>query len=146
MRQSSSHSQAGRTLVCSNRSNCKTEKELTTNQAKHSIESMPPFDHTPEVRHHKRVLKGRICARVEAVHPTEALAGRPSTKHLHVPLLRQLLTKRIGLLSRHDQLQQDVAVLGEHGCTRVVEPECLCCRLPHLDGPQSLRDACISDK
>lgn len=106
MRQSSSRSQAGRTLVCSNRSNCKTGgKKLPINQAKHSIESIPTFDHTPEVRHHKRVLKGRICARVEAVHPTEALAGRPSAQHLHVALLRQLLTKRIGLLSRHDQLQ-----------------------------------------
>lgn len=100
----------------------------------------PTLDHTPEVGHNQRVLEGGISARVEAVHPAEALAWRPSAEHLHVTLLRQLLTQRIRLLSGHDQLQQDVAVLGEHGCTRVVEPERLCCRLPHLNGPQSLRD------
>lgn len=141
-RQSSSRSQAGRTLVCSNHSNCRKEKiNFKTRKTTLCSGLHPRFEHTPEVGHHKRVLEGWISARVEAVHPTEALAGRPSAQHLHITLLRQLLTKGVGFLSGHDQLQQDVAVLSEHGCTRVVEPERLCCRLPHLNGPQGLGDA-----
>ncbi len=98
------------------------------------------YRHLPKVRNNKRVLEGGVSARVEAVHPTEPLAGRSSTQHLYVTLLRQLLAKRICLFSRHDQLQQDVAVFSKHCGARVVEPEGLCCRLPHLYGPQSLRD------
>ena len=96
--------------------------------------------HSPEIRHHKRVLEFGISARVEAVHPTEPLARRSSAEHLHVALLRQPLAKRIRLLSRHDQLQQDVTVFSEHCSAGVVEPEGLCCRLPHLYGPLSLTD------
>lgn len=96
----------------------------------------------PEVRHHQRVLEGRVGARVEAVHPAEALAGGTSAQHLHVALLRQLLAQGVGLLPGHDQLQQDVAVLGEDRGAGVVESEGLSGGFPHLDGPQGLRDAC----
>lgn len=96
--------------------------------------------HGPEIGHHQRVLECRVRAGVKAVHSTEALTRRSSAQHLHVALLRQLLAERVGLLSRHDQLEQNVAVLSEHCAAGVVEPEGLCCRLPHLNGPQRLRD------
>lgn len=109
--------------------------DLQLFKSKHALDR-----HGPEIGHHKRVLECRVSARVKAVHPTKALTRRSSTQHLHVALLRQLLAERVGLLSGHDQLQQNVAVLGEHCAARVVEPEGLCCRLPHLNGPQRLRD------
>lgn len=101
-----------------------------------------PARTVPEIRHHQRVLESRVSARVEAVHSAEALAGGSAAQHLHVTLLRQLLAQRVCLLSGHDQLQQDVAVLGEHRAAGVVEPEGLSGRLPHLNGPQGLGDAC----
>lgn len=155
MRQSSSRSQAGRTWVCSNHSNCKRGKLILKCALKDCMvytagnmftinlgveRRICSYGHWPEIGDHEWVLECGVSAGVEAVHPTESLARRSSTQHLHITLLRQLLAKGIRLLSRHDQLQQDVAVLSEHCGARVVEPEGLCCRLPHLYGPQSLRD------
>ena len=99
----------------------------------------------PEERDHQGVLEFGIGSRVEAVHAAEALAGRPAAQHLHVSLLRQLLAAGVGHLPGHDQLQQDVAVLCEHRGPRVVEPERLGRRVPHLDGPKCLRDAWVGD-
>ena len=99
----------------------------------------------PEEGDHEGVLELGVSSRVEAVHATEALAGWPATQHLHIPLLRQLLAAGVGHLPGHDQLQQDVAVLCEHRGPRVVEPECLGRGVPHLDGPQCLRDAWVGD-
>ena len=39
-----------------------------------------------EVGHHQAVLELRVLARVEAVHPAEALAGRPPTHQLYLTL------------------------------------------------------------
>ena len=99
----------------------------------------------PEEGDHQGVLELGVGSRVEAVHTAEALAGRPAAQHLHVSLLRQLLAAGVGHLPGHDQLQQDVAVLCEHRGPRVVEPECLGRRVPHLDGPKCLRDAWVGD-
>lgn len=95
----------------------------------------------PQIRDNQRVLELWVCAWVEAVHSTEPLAGRPTTEHLHVTLLRQLLSKRVGFLSRHDQLQKDITVLCENCGARIVQPEGLSGRIPHLYGPISLWDS-----
>lgn len=146
--QSSSRSPAGRTLVGSSHSNCNEETVIASNcvYAKRVQSWEVDFffffldDYQPEIRDHQWVLKLWVSARVEAVHPAEALAWRSSTEHLHVAFLWQLLAQGVGLLSGHYQLQQDIAVLGEDRGTGVVEPEGLCCGFPHLDGPVGLRN------
>lgn len=94
----------------------------------------------PQIRDNQRVLELWVCAWIEAVHSTETLAGRPTTEHLHITLLWQLLSKRVGLLSGHHQFQKDIAVFCENCGAWIVQPEGLSGRIPHLYGPMSLWD------
>jgi len=94
---------------------------------------------SPEEGDHQGVLELGVGAGVEAVHAAEALARGTAAQHLHVPFLRQLLAQRVGLLTRHDQLQQDVAILREDRSAGIVQSESLGGRFPHLDGPERLR-------
>ena len=57
------------------------------------------------------------------VHSRESLARRPSAQQLHLPLLGQRLPGLVGLLVVHGQLEELVAVVGEHGARGVVHLE-----------------------
>lgn len=63
-------------------------------------------------------------------------------RDLHVAFLGQFLAQGVGFLAGHDKLEEDVAVLDEHQGAGVVELECLCCSLPHLDGLEHLQASC----
>lgn len=142
MIQSSSRFPARRTLVGNSHSNCKRNgsEPISDSVRLPALIYSQSCRHSPKIWNHEWVFEFGISARIEAVHPTKTLAGRPTTQHFHIALLRQLLAERISLLSRHDQFQEDITVLSEHRGAGIVKAERLCSWLPHLNSPERLRD------